>query len=565
MTTSFPTGGNSDETDSASRPVVETMVEEEQEEQEEGVGQEEEPAPLPPTMEYRKLARRLSGVDPRVVDLVEQHSRAFTNNLKSYLATDVMTRGTALPDNAKEKKRKRVEEVAVKFEAVRKERKLLEGHLGSATLTPSGARLPRGRKVTQKAVTEKSKAHILGGETADQARPFGHQKGAFNLNEGGVLASYPEMKIGEQTRQYLGYLSNLFFEQISTMEVEAMLVNQRILVSTNETGTVTSLAGLQLDALLSRAAAAATADNSAHALLRRYKIGVVGEALRVVPIGSTLTPGHLAGAKELAELETGFHGDHDGREELESFLRVLKHHVQNAVAVRGPFTIDEAAQHLIDPTFQHKVLAVKALDGGTSHAEQHLTLALIKSGHTGKAVVAGTKRPCAMCWLTLALAHQNNWNIEFNNEPGGFWDTTVFRGLAAVATALRIVDITDLWNMFVRTNNIQPGSTQFVQYLTSLREGTQLTINIPREGGGLVAQGLTQGISGLHKDFMDSTPDSPLGSQFEDPPSSPPGYWGTPPGSPSRQEAETAQELFAQGQTQQRQQTEEEEEEEPTG
>jgi hypothetical protein len=494
-------------------------------------------------MGYRQLARRLSGVDPRIVDLIEQGSRAFADNMKSYLATDPVTRGMPLADAVKEKKRKRVAEVTEKLDEVRQERRLLEPHLGASTPTTSGGTLPKDRKVTNKAVKTKTTNHILG-EGKEYARPYGHQKGAFNLNTDGVLAAYPEVKIGEQTRQYLGNLSNLLFERVSTMEVEAMLANGRILVSTNETSTVTSLAGLKLGAALQGAADAVVADNADHALLRRYKIGVVGEALRAVPADAPLTPGHLAGAKELAELETGFRADHDGRPELESFLRVLKNHVQNAVTVQGPFTIDQAAQHLVDPAYQNKVLAVAALDGGKSHAEQHLALALIKSGYRGKAVVAGTKRPCAMCWLTLALAHQNGWNIEFNNEPGGFWDTTVIRGLAAVAAALGVVDITDLWNMFVRSNDIQPGGTQFVQYLTSLREGTQLVVDVPKEGGGLAGQGLTQDISGLHKDFMAATPDSPLGSQYEDPPSSPPGYWGTPPGSPSRQEAEEQQRRY---------------------
>ncbi|GAB1510366.1 hypothetical protein [Actinophytocola sp. KF-1] len=533
MTSSFPTGDSTgDETGAAGDgEAVETMT------------VDEEPAPLPPTMGYRQLARRLSGVDPRVVDLIERGSRAFADNVKSYLATDATTRDTPLTDAVKEKKRKRVAEVSEKLDEVRKERRLLDAHLGSSTPAQADGTLPRNRKVTNKAIKDKTTTHILG-EDENYARPFGHQKGAFNLNPGGVLAAYPEMKIGEQTRQYLGNLSNLLFERVSTMEVEAMLANDRVLVSTNETDTVTSLAGLDLGAALQGAAGAVVADNSDHALLRRYKIGVVGEALRAVPADAELTPGHLAGAKELAELETGFRADHDGRRELESFLRVLKNHVQNALTVQGPFSIDEAAQRLVDPAYKHKVLAVKALDGGKSHAEQHLVLALIKSGHTGKAVVAGTKRPCAMCWLTLALAHQNGWNVEFNNEPGGFWDTTVIRGLAAVAQELGVGDITDLWNMFVHTNRIQPGGTQFVQYLTSLREGTNLIVNVPETGGGLAGQGLTQDISGLHKDFMEATPDSPMGSPFEDPPASPPGYWGTPPGSPSRQEAEEQQERY---------------------
>jgi hypothetical protein len=117
----------------------------------------------------------------------------------------------------------------------------------------------------------------------------------------------------------------------------------------------------------------------------------------------------------------------------------------------------------------------------------------------------------------------------------------VYRGLTAVAKELRIGDITELWNKFVKTNDLQPGGEKFVQYLTALRRETPLIIDVPLEGGGLASLGYTQDISGLHVDFMESSDDAPLGSPFPGPPGSPPGFWETPPGSPRRQKAEEEQ------------------------
>jgi hypothetical protein len=76
------------------------------------------------------------------------------------------------------------------------------------------------------------------------------------------------------------------------------------------------------------------------------------------------------------------------------------------------------------------------------------------------------------------------------------------RGLAAVAAALNITDITALWARFETATDLLPGE-QFGQFLVSLRERTGLTVNVPRKGGGLVAEGLTQDISQLSQEMVD--------------------------------------------------------------
>jgi hypothetical protein len=443
-------------------------------------------------------------------------------------------RGTPLSDTVKDKKRKLVGEVHEKLAKVKQEKVVLGLNYGTL---PGKSKAKK--KVPQTTVKKKS-AEVVKGEEGI-ARPFGHQKGGFNRNESGVRAILPSVQIGEQTRQYLTHVSELFFARVSTMEVEGMLVNDRLLVSANETATVTKIAQLRLGDLLAEAAEDPSAEieviADAHKT-RRYRIGVMGEALKLVEQGSKPTEAQRKGVEVLAEAQTGFHVDYDARPMLESFVRTLQTQVRTITKVRGPYSIEDAAEKIKDPEFKHSVIAVKALEGGKSHAEQHLALAYVKSKTSERAAVAGTKIPCAVCWLTLALVHKAGRNLDFNNTPGGLWDSTVYRGLSAVANELKITDATQLWESFVESYQTLLDEDTFVQYLTALRKGTELIVTIPKKGGGLKGLGYTQDISGLHREFIGERPQSPLGESFPETPLSPRGSYGTPPHSDDESEAE---------------------------
>src|SRR5207302_447607 len=172
-----------------------------------------------------------------------------------------------------------------------------------------------------------------------------------------------------------------------------------------ESETVGAIAGLKLGELLQQAAEDSSAlvdiiDDTHRS--RRYRIGVLGEALKLVPEGSKLTEAQLKGVEVLAEAQAGFHLDRDARPMLLSFVRTLQAQVRTITKVQGPYSIEEAATKINDDQYKHTVIAVNALERGKSHAEQHLALAYLKSNNPGPAVVAGTKTPCAVCWLTLA-------------------------------------------------------------------------------------------------------------------------------------------------------------------
>jgi hypothetical protein len=503
------------------------------------------PQPAGPDFSYRNLWPKLD-LGPQVTTIIQTNSRAFVNNLESFMAADPTIQEAPLSNKAKERKRRLSQKVYKKLEGVKKERKGLQAKRGKmpAKANPRASIKQRAKKneVTIGQVQEKGWEVYMGEGDANAAYPYGKMQGAFNLNPGGVEILSPDVKIGEQTRQYLGHISEVFFAKVKGMEVECMLVNNRLLLSANEAAQVNPMAGFTLHDLLVEAAKALNADiadtgKRAHAR-RQFEIGVMGEALKVIPNDAVLNEAQKAGAERLAAAAAGYHVDYGSRKDLEELLRVVQHQVRNAASVQGPYSIDAAATKITDATFQNAVIAVNPLDGGKSHAEQHLALAYIKSGYTGKAVVAGTKIPCATCWLSLALVHQAGYAIEFNNTPGGHWDTSVFRGLAEIARVLGVTDITNLWQRFVDTGTMIQGGRK--QYLTALWENTGLTIKIPREGGGLAAKGLTQDISRLTQYPLDVDNDD-LGTPFDTPGTPKAGGWETPEDDPDRQSAEKAQ------------------------
>jgi hypothetical protein len=478
--------------------------------------------PPQPDTSYRSLASLNLVNDPKLMAIVSQKARPVIDSVKSWLVTPEDVRNVPISAQFK-KKRKRAETIYNKLEAVKGDHSILNKHLGSIPVTPASNKKVKPKdKVTLKAIKEKVPKLILG-EDGESARPFGYQRGLLTLEPDSVQAIPPGVKIGDQVKQYLGHVSELFFAKVKGMEVECMLVNDRVLVSVNDQELVQELADQTLSELLQDAAK--LVPSAEDHLRRQRQIGLMSEAFSTVPDDEEPTAIQKEGAAKLAEAEVGYHMDYESREGLGSFLETLRHQAQNALRVQGPYTIDVAATKITEPTCKNAIIAVGTL-GGDSHAEQHLALALIKSSHGGKATIAGTKNPCAVCWLTLALVQQAGWALDFNNKPGALWGTT-YRGLVAVAKQLNIKDITALWARFVRTADLLPEG-EFGQFVVSLRERAELTVVVPRSGGGLVADGLTQDISQLSQEMVDDDDSTYLGNLTEPPATPPPGGYGTP-------------------------------------
>ncbi|TRV73799.1 DUF4157 domain-containing protein [Streptomyces sp. 130] len=78
------------------------------------------------------------------------------------------------------------------------------------------------------------------------------------------------------------------------------------------------------------------------------------------------------------------------------------------------------------------------------HAEQKLVLALLQSGSTGAAIIAGKKRPCTSCFLSLSIAKEKKLpQLSFQTKPGGYW-ATANAGLTKIANAAGVKDEQEL-------------------------------------------------------------------------------------------------------------------------
>jgi hypothetical protein len=78
------------------------------------------------------------------------------------------------------------------------------------------------------------------------------------------------------------------------------------------------------------------------------------------------------------------------------------------------------------------------------HAEQKLVLTLLQAGWTGAAQIAGKKRPCTSCFLSLSIAKDKKLpHLAFQTRPGGYWKTAN-PGLTRIANAAGVRDKDEL-------------------------------------------------------------------------------------------------------------------------
>lgn len=78
---------------------------------------------------------------------------------------------------------------------------------------------------------------------------------------------------------------------------------------------------------------------------------------------------------------------------------------------------------LTNLAYIHKILVLKGVPA--LHAEQKLIVALWRSGVKSPVAIQGKKRPCAACDASLSFAREKlRLKISFNPNPGGYWATS---------------------------------------------------------------------------------------------------------------------------------------------
>ncbi|MFJ9250873.1 hypothetical protein [Streptomyces sp. NPDC101776] len=286
-------------------------------------------------------------------------------------------------------------------------------------------------------------------------------------------------KITRRDLQLLSQLSQMLInhlreQEVKTTEIEAMAVNGRILVSANEPEVVDALTRLNLATVLTDAGGYQGDGDPMKAKAR--KLSEVAQALASGSGAPGLDRERVqAGARRLVQLGTDCLMESDQEQSVKTILNTLFQvmTVQGArtmVVSRSPKDFEDL---LRSEKYAGRVIAVPARRGD-SHAEQNLVhAAVVARIRLSPIAVAGGKRPCTMCWLTLCLARANGYDVYFNGHPGGLWTNTTRAGLHLVAKQLGITggDLPEQLRSIARATGTDddPG---LVQYITALDGAT---------------------------------------------------------------------------------------------
>jgi hypothetical protein len=311
----------------------------------------------------------------------------------------------------------------------------------TARSAPQVGPLPKATGVpnvsgNMKGVSRASVIRTLDGHTEGMAGTGWGTKGKWT--EAGI-ASGPVPKSAVRDLQLANQVSEaiiaaLDLNGVKTTEIEVMLVNNRMLVSANEAAVVATLTGTNLRALFATIATHLEEDSLAeYAERKAEKVMAVYAAL----IGRD--DDQSTGTRRLADIAVCAHLLPDQVDTVRAALGSLPNGNQPFVDGGRP---PEAAALITNPAYIGRIIAVKpnVVDGEPkSHAEQNLALALVLSGYTGPVAIAGGKRPCTICYLSLCLVrHRKAPSLRFNEHPGGFWEGTTSNGLHHIVQALKL-------------------------------------------------------------------------------------------------------------------------------
>lgn len=283
--------------------------------------------------------------------------------------------------------------------------------------------------------------------------------------------SGPASKATTRDLQLLNHLSQALINVVHTTEIEAMAVNGRIVVSANEKVAVAKLLSLDLaDTLLK---------TSGSTPWQQGKADKLGELLEALALGSRPADAQRderarRGIRRLVQLGVDCSLEPQQTVAVKAILATLYRVVTDPGAARildgGTPESDPASviDLINNDRYAGCVIVVNgdtATAGVQSHAEQNLVHAALLAGRSGEQIsIAGGKRPCTVCWMTLCLAREYSYDITFNTRAGGFWDGSTYRGLHRVAHALGVKNLQE-WISTVTSG--KDGQSGLAQYLTS--------------------------------------------------------------------------------------------------
>jgi hypothetical protein len=271
---------------------------------------------------------------------------------------------------------------------------------------------------------------------------------------GEIAISHPTAKDASYNLQLLNAISQEFLNVIKSAEVEALALCDRVAVSANEAATVTSMLQKVASELIDKAPANALESWAAekHDALKD---------LRSVLRGGTST----TGTESLVGMVVGASLHPEQAKTLKTSLSLI---AQQEIRPVGPIDPEGKVTSFTSSAHANKLIVVNAILN--SHAEQNLAVALLNSAYDkGKEIaVAGGKRPCTICYLSLCLTREVYPKLMFNVRPGGLYLGETVGGLWKIAVARNLPneDIAERAKYYLKD--------EYKSYVTAINEYEEL-------------------------------------------------------------------------------------------
>lgn len=249
--------------------------------------------------------------------------------------------------------------------------------------------------------------------------PLGPMKGLARSGDKHVV-SQPRPRDADRKLQFLTQLSVVLFsivklEVSKEQEVQCMELNGKLVITTNDAGSITALWKFLQNS---------KTDQFVEVILDKMNELMGNETKKAKTLRASLPMLERKAAKMYAATQTETNREGYISRELAMLLRGK---IQDTIEV---VNLDQCAAKLIAPGTK-----ILLLHPGAYHAEQNF--ALLLAGYTGDASaftasVAGKKRPCASCLVTLKMLC-DFWRISLMNIPnGGHYFTPANPGLQAL-------------------------------------------------------------------------------------------------------------------------------------
>jgi hypothetical protein len=211
----------------------------------------------------------------------------------------------------------------------------------------------------------------------------------------------------EREEQILRYVSTYFLylanaiSQTQDAEVEAMLLQDRILLSANNPKTM----------------------GSVYRWIINQNDQLVDVMIRTLDTGSDKRGERVIDGFQTSLMEPLEDFDPNALKLLKALMLEDVEEAVEKVAIKrkgklssGIFTGKDYAEKII------------LIDGLAQHAEQKLLLALVQANYpkNKKVIIRGKKRPCTGCWLCLSFVREVlGYDISYNRNPGRAWKNSI--------------------------------------------------------------------------------------------------------------------------------------------